>query len=97
VLVTAMFRFSTQCLRNLLEEGVRAEFFTRNGIYKGTSAARLRKVASCACAMGRCRDQASALAFGKAVVGGKILASKQLSAAYSQTSLAGNAREGIVF
>jgi len=80
---------SSQCLRNLLEEGVWLAFFSRNGMYRGRLQPPVERG-------GRLRrrqwelsgDANFCLAFAKAVVRGKLLAQRQLASAHAKNYLA---------
>lgn len=95
VLVFGNVQVSTHCLRELLEEGVWLSFFSRNGIYKGRlqpphergGKLRLRQ-------WERSRDTAFCLAFGRAVVRGKILSQRQVAATFAKNYLAETLGEG---
>jgi CRISPR-associated protein Cas1 len=89
VLVYGNVQVSTQCLRNLLEEGVWVSFFSRNGTYRG----RLQPPSERGGALRRRQwqrsaDEAFCLQFAKAVVRGKILSQKRVAAAYAKNYLA---------
>jgi CRISPR-associated protein Cas1 len=99
VLLYGNVQVSSQCVRNLLEEGVWLAFFSRNGFYRGRlqppveRGGRLRKRQWTAAS-----DEAFCLAFAKAVVRGKLLAQQQMASAHAKNQLAeslGTAREGI--
>jgi CRISPR-associated protein Cas1 len=89
VLIYGNAQVSTQCLKNLLEEGVWLSFLTRNGVYKGRlqppaeRGGRLRLMQ-----WSRSQDQEFCLAFGKAVVRGKVLGQKLVQKLYSKNYLA---------
>lgn len=95
VLVYGNVQVTTQCLRNLLDEGVWLSFFTRNGVYKGRlqppveRGGRLRLQQ-----WERSRDAEFCLNFGRAVVRAKILAQKQNAIAYSKNYLAETLGDG---
>src|SRR6266545_4719846 len=89
VLCYGNVQVSTQCVRSLLDEDVWLSFFTRGGVYKG----RLQPPAERGGKLRvrqweRSRDPKFCLAFGRAVVRGKILAQKQMAAAYAKNYLA---------
>jgi len=89
VLCYGNVQVSTQCMRSLLDEDVWLSFFTRGGVYKG----RLQPPAERGGKLrvrqwDRSRDPKFCLAFGRAVVRGKILAQKQMAAAYAKNYLA---------
>ncbi len=89
VLCYGNVQVSTQCMRTLLDEGVWLSFFTRGGVYKG----RLQPPAERGGKLRvrqweRSRDPRFCLAFGRAVVRGKILGQKQVAAAYAKNYLA---------
>jgi CRISPR-associated protein Cas1 len=89
VLCYGNVQVSTQCMRALLEEDVWLSFFTRGGVYKG----RLQPPAERGGKLrvrqwDRSRDPKFCLAFGRAVVRGKILGQKQMAAAYAKNYLA---------
>lgn len=89
VLVYGNIQVSTQCLRNLLDQGVWLSFFSRDGQYKGRlqppaeSGGKLR-----AQQWERSRDTAFCLDFARAVIRGKILAQLDVAARYSKNYLA---------
>jgi len=89
VLCYGNVQVSTQCMRSLLDEDVWLSFFSRGGTYKGRlqpptergGKLRVRQ-------WERSRDPKYCLAFGRAVVRGKILGQKQVSATYAKNYLA---------
>jgi CRISPR-associated protein Cas1 len=89
VLLYGNIQVSTQCLRNLLEEGVWLSFFTRNGFYKGRlqppaeRGGKLRQIQ-----WEKSKDPGFCLEFARAVVRGKLLGQKQVAAAYAKNYLA---------
>lgn len=95
VLLYGNVQVSTQCLRNLLEEGVWLSFFSRNGSYKG----RLQPPAERGGRLRlkqweRSRDSAFCLEFARSVVRGKILGQKEVAAKYAKNYLAETLSEG---
>jgi CRISPR-associated protein Cas1 len=95
VLLYGNIQVSTQCFRNLLEEGVWLSFFSRNGFYKGRlqppaeRGGKLRQTQ-----WERSRDPAFCLQFARSVVQGKILGQKEVAAAYAKNYLAETLSEG---
>lgn len=95
VLVYGSIQISTQCLRLLLDEGVWLSFFTRHGTYKGRlqppadGGGKLRRLQ-----WERSCDPQFCLNFGRGVVRGKILAARQVAAAYAKNYLAETLGEG---
>jgi hypothetical protein len=95
ILLYGNIQVTTQCLQNLLSEGVWLSFFSRNGAYRGRlqppadrgGRLRLRQ-------WERSRDSAYCLAFGRAIVRGKIIAQKEVAAAYAKNYLAETLGEG---
>lgn len=89
VLLYGNIQVSTQCLRNLLDQGVWLSFFSRDGQYRGRiqppaeSGGKLR-----AQQWERSRDPDFCLRFAHAVVRGKILAQLDVAARYSKNYLA---------
>jgi CRISP-associated protein Cas1 len=89
VLLYGNVQVSTQCIRNLLEEGVWLSFFSRNGFYKG----RLQPPAEHGGKLRqsqweRSRDAEFCLQFARSVVQGKILGQKLVAEAYAKNYLA---------
>jgi CRISPR-associated protein Cas1 len=89
VLIYGNVQVSSQCVRNLLDQGCWLSFLTRNGIYKGRlqppcerggKLRRLQYERSC--------DSVFSLGFAKAVVHGKLLSAKQVLSAYASNYLA---------
>ena len=89
VLLYGNIQISTQCMRNLLEEGVWMSFLSRNGFYKGRlqppteRGGKLRQMQ-----WQRSRDPEFCLGFARAVVRGKIWGQRRLAAAYAKNYLA---------
>jgi CRISPR-associated protein Cas1 len=89
VVLYGNIQVSSQCLRNLLDEGVWLSFFTRNGVYKGRlqppvergGRLRLRQ-------WERSRDPQFCLDSSRAIVRGKLLSQKNIAAAYAKNYLA---------
>jgi CRISPR-associated protein Cas1 len=89
VLLYGNVQVSTQCLRNMLDEGVWLSLFTRNGVYKG----RLQPPAERGGRLRvrqweRSRDEGWCLEFARAVVRAKIVSQQQVAAAYAKNYLA---------
>lgn len=97
VLVYGSVQVSTQCVRNLLSEGVWVSFFSRNGSYRGRlqppveRGGRLRRRQWL-----RAADPAFCLEFAKAIVRGKIAAQRIVAAAYASNRAAESLRTGHV-
>lgn len=95
VLLYGNIQVSTQCFRNLLDEGVWLSFFSRNGFYKGRlqppaeRGGKLRQIQ-----YERSRDPEFCLQFSRSVVHGKILGQKEVAAAYAKNYLAETLSEG---
>ncbi len=89
VLVYGNVQVSTQCLRNLLAEGVWVSFFSRNGTYRGRlqppieRGGRLRRRQ-----WTQANDPAFCLDFARAIVRGKILAQRRVAEAYAKNRAA---------
>lgn len=89
VLLYGNVQVSTQCLRNLLAEGVFVSVFSRNGRYRGRvqppaeRGGRLRRRQ-----WARSSEEAFCLEFAKAVVRGKILAQRRVAEAYAKNRAA---------
>ena len=88
-LVYGNVQVSTQCLRNLLTEGVWVSFFTRNGQYRG----RLQPPIERGGQLRRRQwtqagDEAFCLEFARAIVRGKILAQRRVAEAYAKNRAA---------
>ena len=89
VLCYGNVQVSTQCMRTLLDEGVWLSFFTRAGVYKGRLQPPVERGGKLRVRQwDRSRDAKFCLAFGRAVVRGKILGQKQMAAAYAKNYLA---------
>lgn len=89
VLCYGNVQVSTQCMRTLLDEGVWLSFFTRGGAYKGRLQPPVERGGKLRVRQwDRSRDPKFCLAFGRAVVRGKILGQKQVAAAYAKNYLA---------
>lgn len=89
VLCYGNVQVSTQCMRTLLDEGVWLSFFTRGGVYKGRLQPPVERGGKLRVRQWeRSRDPKFCLAFGRAVVRGKILGQKQVAAAYAKNYLA---------
>jgi CRISPR-associated protein Cas1 len=95
VLLYGNIQVSTQCFRNLLEEGVWLSFFSRNGMYKGRlqppaeRGGKLRQMQ-----WERSRDDKFCLDFAQSIVRGKILGQKDVAQAYAKNYLAETLSEG---
>jgi len=89
VLVYGNVQVSTQCLRNLLAEGVWMSFFTRNGQYRGRLQPPIERGGQLRRRQWtRSGDEAFCLEFARAIVRGKILAQRHVAEAYAKNRAA---------
>jgi len=89
VLVYGNVQVSTQCVRNLLSEGVYLSFFTRNGQYRGRLQPPVERGGRLRRRQWDCSaNPAFCLKFSKAVVRGKILSAQRMAQAYARNRAA---------
>jgi len=95
ILLYGNVQITTQCIRSLLDEGVWVSFLSRSGSYKGRlqppheRGGRLRQMQ-----WQRSQDAEFSLAFGRAVIRGKLLGQKKIAAAYAKNYLAESLGDG---
>ncbi len=82
-------QLSTQCMRALMDEGIRVSFFTGQGTFKGSLLPPAAEMASLRLKQyERSLDEAFCLNFARAVVKGKLLAQRAIAAAYARDAVA---------
>ena len=95
VLLYGGVQMSTSSARKLLSEGIWLSFFTRSGNYLGRLQPPLERGAELRRRQWETsRNQQAALAFGRAVVRGKILGQRLVAAAYAKNYLAETLGDG---
>lgn len=87
-------QLSTQCMRALIEEGIRVSFFTRQGTFKGSLVPPAADMASLRIRQyQRTLDPEFCLRFARAVIRGKILSQRSIAAAYARDAVADSLSE----
>lgn len=82
-------QISTQCMRALMDEGIRVSFFTRQGTFKGSLLPPAAEMASLRLRQyERALDPEFCLGFARSVVKGKLLAQRAIAAAYARDAVA---------